>query len=347
MSDIFIDLEFIDRISPSLKMFKKSSNNTFNFRCPYCGDSEISETKARGYFYEKSGKMLFRCHNCGHGTTLSKFMKEHNEADYKDYIIRKFNRVPKTRKDFMKANRKKKPLNTIPLQNTELEEYLSKKLSEHPLPENHTLIEYLKSRMIPSDRWTEIIYVEDINKLTKFIPKYADNEYKNLSPWLVFIFKDKYGIVTFLQARAIGNDVGKRFRFLTLEVIKDAQKVYNLDKVDDTKPKQIVEGIFDSMFLENSIAMAGADIDTNLINRKSDVIIFDNESNQQIHARMQNMIELGYKIVIWEDIPFQFNDINDMVIEYGVSYVRKYIEEHTFSGMKAKFKFLEYKKRKF
>ena len=38
-------------------------------------------------------------------------------------------------------------------------------------------------------------------------------------------------------------------------------KIYGFDEIDHEKPIYIVEGPFDSTFLENSIAMVGSDID--------------------------------------------------------------------------------------
>ena len=67
----YIDLKFINEISGRLGQFKKKGDNLFNFRCPHCGDSKKSSTKARGFVYRKKSDMFFKCHNCGMGQTLS------------------------------------------------------------------------------------------------------------------------------------------------------------------------------------------------------------------------------------------------------------------------------------
>jgi hypothetical protein len=57
-------------------------------------------------------------------------------------------------------------------------------------------------------------------------------------------------------------------------------KIYGLDKVDWNKTVYIVEGPFDSMFIENSIAMVGADVDKSffITNFETNfVMIYDNE----------------------------------------------------------------------
>ena len=47
----YIDLKFINDVSGRLEQFKKKTDYLFNFRCPHCGDSKKSKTKARAYLY--------------------------------------------------------------------------------------------------------------------------------------------------------------------------------------------------------------------------------------------------------------------------------------------------------
>ena len=47
----YIDLKYINEISARLSQFKKKGDYLFNFRCPHCGDSKKSKTKARAYFF--------------------------------------------------------------------------------------------------------------------------------------------------------------------------------------------------------------------------------------------------------------------------------------------------------
>ena len=64
-------------------------------------------------------------------------------------------------------------------------------------------------------------------------------------------------------------------------------KVYGLDRVDFNKTVYITEGPFDSLFIDNAIAMAGADIDWTLLKDREAVFVFDNEQrNPEIIKRM-------------------------------------------------------------
>ena len=58
-------------------------------------------------------------------------------------------------------------------------------------------------------------------------------------------------------------------------------KVYGLNRVDLNKTVYITEGPFDSMFIDNAIAMAGADVDWDLIKGKDAVFVYDNENETQ------------------------------------------------------------------
>ena len=86
----YIDLKFIMMLSPRLDKFKKLRDNLFNFRCPYCGDSQKSQNKARGYFYRKKNDFFYRCHNCGKGTTFGKVLEYIDTLIYKEYVMERY-----------------------------------------------------------------------------------------------------------------------------------------------------------------------------------------------------------------------------------------------------------------
>ena len=71
----YIDIKFINLLSTRLPKFKRKSEYLFNFKCPHCGDSQKSLTKARGFVYKKKNDMFFKCHNCGMGQSLGNLIK--------------------------------------------------------------------------------------------------------------------------------------------------------------------------------------------------------------------------------------------------------------------------------
>jgi len=58
----------------------------YRFRCPYCGDSQKSQAKARGHVVEKWGKRFFKCHNCGLSKTFDQFLKDMDAGLYAEYV---------------------------------------------------------------------------------------------------------------------------------------------------------------------------------------------------------------------------------------------------------------------
>ena len=86
----YIDIKFLNLLSSRLPKFKRKSENLFNFRCPHCGDSQKSQTKARGFVYRKKNDMFFKCHNCGVGQSLGNFIKFMDPLLHKEYVFERF-----------------------------------------------------------------------------------------------------------------------------------------------------------------------------------------------------------------------------------------------------------------
>ena len=101
----------------------------------------------------------------------------------------------------------------------------------------------------------------------------------------------------------------------------------------------MVEGPIDSLFINNCIAMAGADGNASgLRNVQNAVFIFDNEPrNKQIVERMEKCIESGYKVFIWPESIVD-KDINDVVLSTNMNsaQLKTMIDSNTHSGLSAK-----------
>ena len=115
-----------------------------------------------------------------------------------------------------------------------------------------------------------------------------------------------------------------------------------MDKVDRDKTIFVVEGPLDSLFLDNCIAVAGADFGK----IKGDLtIIYDNEPrNKEVNKQIQKTINAGHKIVIWPD-HLNHKDINDMIIAgYSKEQIQEIITDNTFVGAAAQLRFAEWRK---
>jgi hypothetical protein len=122
----------------------------------------------------------------------------------------------------------------------------------------------------------------------------------------------------------------------------DAPKIYGLNQVDSSEPIYIVEGPFDSTFIQNSIAMCGSDIDIRSFGWCDYIYVYDNEPrNREIVNRISKTINRGDKVIIWP-LFIEQKDINDMVL--AGHNVMDMLKSSTYSGLEAKIKFNNWKK---
>jgi hypothetical protein len=131
-------------------------------------------------------------------------------------------------------------------------------------------------------------------------------------------------------------------KYITVMLDEDAPKIYGLDQVDSSKPIYIVEGPFDSTFIQNAVAMCGSDVNIGSFGWSNYIYVFDNEPrNREIVNRISKTIDRGDKVVIWST-SIEQKDINDMVLA-GLN-VQSVVESNTYSGLEAKIKFNNWKK---
>ena len=123
---------------------------------------------------------------------------------------------------------------------------------------------------------------------------------------------------------------------------EEAPKIYGLDTIDKRLPIYVVEGPFDSTFIDNSVALCGSDGDLGYLKGSDLVLVYDNEPrNREIVSRIGRCIERNQKVVIWPSNIIE-KDINDMVL--AGHDVMSMIKLNTYSGLEAKVKFNTWKK---
>ena len=123
---------------------------------------------------------------------------------------------------------------------------------------------------------------------------------------------------------------------------ENQSKVYGLHRINPHEKVYIVEGPFDSLFLENSVGMAGSDIDPRSYNWSDYIWVYDNEPrNREIVNRISKSIDRGDKVVIWPH-NLQQKDINDMFL--SGHNVKSMVESNIYQGIEAKIKLNSWKK---
>ena len=329
--DSYIDIKYLSIISPQLQLFKKKQDFLWNFRCPYCGDSQKSRTKARGFVYRKKNDLFFKCHNCGIGTTLGKLIEHIDSKTHKDYIMERYTKGVSAQYASEPEFKFNEPV-------FRTKGVLKNLKSISDLSTDHPARKIVERRKIPAEFMSELYLCESFYKFTNnLIP----NKFPSLDgdhPRLLIPFRDEEGELFAYQGRAFGNEQPK---YLTIK-LEEKDKIFGLDRINKIKNVYVVEGPLDSLFVDNCIAVAGAAVPSMDCDY---TIIFDNEPrNKELLKQIEKEIEKGSKVVLWPD-HINHKDINDMIIAgYSKEQVQETIRNNTFSGAEAKLRFAEWRK---
>ena len=334
---IIIDTKYLSLLSPRLDRFKKVRDYLWNFRCPQCGDSHKSKSKARGYVYRKKTDLFFKCHNCGVGQSVGNLIKDLDPYLHKQYIMERY-RAGETGKRKSKA----------PEFKFETPKFKPKKTtidlpSIKSLPKEHYARVYCEGREIPQQFMDKIFYAEDFKNWALSV---CQVDYSNLmgkEPRLVIPFFDKDNQLIGAQGRALQES---KVRYVTVKVHEDAPKVFGLERWNSDQHTYLVEGPIDSLFLPNCLAMAGADMsDLSILDNTKTTLIFDNEPrNFQIVRSMIKSLQDGWNVVIWPN-SITCKDINDMVLtSIRDARLVEIINTNTYSGQRGEWEVHSWKK---
>jgi hypothetical protein len=328
-----IDSKYIGLVSSRLQKFKKVKADLYNFRCPICGDSQKNKNKTRGYIYPVKNNTNFKCHNCGASLSFNNFLKQIDPTLHKQYTLEKF-KEGHTGKNFVVEEPKfnfHKPDFFTKRENLKN----VKKLDLPKASEVTVAREYLEKRKLDPEKF---YFADKFKEWTNTQKVTFETISRDESRIIIPMYDSESNLMGF-QGRALGPNTVK---YITIMLFDDALKIYGLDQVDSSKPIYIVEGPFDSTFVENAVAMCGSDINVNSFGWSDYIYVFDNEPrNREIVNRISNTINRGNKVIIWPTSIDQ-KDINDMVLA-GLN-VMDVLKSNTYSGLEAKIKFNNWKK---
>lgn len=321
-----VDNRFINLLSNRLERFKKIKYDLYNCRCIICGDSQKNKSKARGYFYAKGNNTNYKCHNCGINISLNNFLKQVDPALHQDYILEKFKKKL-TGKNFVVEAPKFTSTKIIVRDKLNLSRASQHKKSK----------DYLESRKINPKKF---YYAKEFKKWVNTIkPTFDEKALYYEEERIVIPFYINRKLIGF-QGRTFGDS---KIKYITIMLNEESPKVYNYDNIDNTKPVFILEGPFDSYFVENSIAMCGADVSLEKLNIQNPIYIYDNEPrNKEILHRMEKTIDNGLPIVIWPKT-IKEKDVNLMVL--SDLNVNEIINQNIYTGLLATLNFNEWKKK--
>jgi len=319
-----VDSKYIGLVSSRLQKFKKVKPDLYNFRCPICGDSQKHKNKARGYIYVVKNNTNYKCHNCGASLSLNNFLKTIDTTLHKQYTLEKF-KEGHTGKGFVVEEPEfafKKPV-------------FRKKLDLPKATENFYAKEYLEERKLNPEKF---YFTDKFKEWTNTKKQTFDSTYRD-EPRIIIPMYDRDKNLIGFQGRSLTHNSVK---YITVMLNDDSPKLYGLESIDEEKPIYIVEGPFDSTFVENAVAMCGSDVDIRTLGWGDHIWVLDNEPrNREIVNRIAKLIDRGEKVVIWGNTVNE-KDINDMVL--SGHNVQEMIESNIYSGLEAKLKFNLWKK---
>ena len=255
----FIDDKYINLVSSRLQKFKKVKANLYNFRCCLCGDSQKNKTKARGYIYSVKNNTNFKCHNCGASLSFNNFLKELDSTLHKQYTLEKF-KEGHTGKNFVVEAPKlefKKPVFKKSLD--------LPKASEVPVAK-----EYLEKRKLNPEKF---YFAHKFKEWTSTQKQTFDTIGRDESRIIIPMYDKDNNLIGFQGRSLVPNSV----KYITVMLDEEAPKIYGLNEVNDQLPIYVVEGPFDSTFVNNSVALCGSDGDVRCLKGSSIVLVYDNE----------------------------------------------------------------------
>lgn len=338
-----IDSKYVRLLSFRLRNFKQKNDYLWNFSCPLCGDSQKNKTKARGYVFQKGTSLFYRCHNCGVSTNVGNLIKQVDGSLYKEYVLERY-----TSGESNNSYVANTILNITPPRFDKIEK---QKFFEHGewlsnLPSGHFCLDYAEKRKIPTQFFDKLLFTQNYKQFCDaLIPNHGNKIIDDAR--LVIPFYDEYNDIIAVSGRALVTS-DKTLRYVTIRTKESNNKlVYGLERIDLSKTVYLVEGPLDSLFMDNCLASADANLALTIknISAGKKVLIFDNEPrNKEIVKMMQNAIKSDHFIVIWPDT-IKGKDINEMILSgYTEPEIQSIISSNTFKGLEAQAKFTFWKK---
>jgi hypothetical protein len=344
----WIDYKYINLLSSRLELFRKRSENLYNFRCPICGDSKKNRFKTRGFIFQKDSGFVFHCHNCGDTKRFGDFLNFVDTTLYNDYRhelymekhaggrLRKTHRTIFDFKDDFHKN--------VKAFNSEVFKGLTP-VSE--LRRDHFCLAYVRKRKIPEKVYPELYFAPKfmtfINSVVqdKFDAKLLEDDH----PRLVVPFLGRDGKVAGITGRDLTGVQKAKYSAIVFD--ENVPYIYGYNKVDLNKDVMVFEGPIDAMFIENSIGLGSAHFDgiDKYIDKDRLIIVLDNEPrNADIVRRVRNAITKNFRVALYPDYITQ-KDINEMVLAgYAAESLKDVLLQNTFRGLEAELRFNGWKR---
>ena len=326
---VYIDRKYLLLIASNLDRFSKKKDDLFNFRCPFCGDSEKNKLRARGYIYRKGNDYFYSCHNCGSSHNFYNFLKFVEPSKLNEYRM----------ETFVDKNGTKTKIVPDTFEATTKDINLPKISS---LSDEHFAKKYILERKIPTEFIKNLYFANDFKQFVKTMTEDVYDLYEN-DPRIVIPFYNSKKNLIYFQGRSLMNS---KIKYITIQTSKNYPKIFGLDRVNLNKKVYVLEGPIDSMFLDNAIATADSDLTkSDVLKINNSVLIFDNEPrNREIVMKIEKAIKTNHTVCLFPDTIKQ-KDINEQIL-FGRTkgQIKELVDKYSFSGLRANLEFMKWRK---
>lgn len=334
----YIDERYIKMMGMYVERFTDIGNDSYNCRCPLCGDSRKSKTKARGFFYKsENGNWRYKCHNCAENISFYEFIERVAPTLFQEYKFEVFS----DKKEYSKRFRVKNKKDDTPKQaiTSEVKKFDLNVFHKVDMNESNEFTAYLRGRKIPTDMAERLYYTDDLEPIVHKLDGYKDKDVY-IKRGIIIPYFDTKGNFEAFQIRNI--DKKSEVRYLTYDV-NPSDHIFNLADISPNQRVYVFEGAFDSMFCKNAVCASGSSI-FNKLNTIKEInpdiaVVFDNDfkTNTVIYDLLMKVIKSGYKVVIFDDRMRGYKDINDYAkaTNKTIDEITVYLESCTFEGLTA------------
>jgi len=312
---------FLDNVEQATQ----TSDHVCCGRCPVCGDSKKSSKKKRLYLLLDPGGGVAKiyCHNCFYSSIAPKFFKTYFPSAW---------RLSLSSLQTMREDRP--PPVSIYAEDDDDEvswkpqrdaffskccfKLLSKQESREKSRLQHIAVRLCKRRRIP-DRFVNEFHV-------CFTGMYRNR--------LIIPFFNKEEEVYFFQARDLTNSTS--LRYLSKDFAQyDVPAIYRRWSVDPSKHVIVCEGLIDSMYFSNAVALCRASAGGRVLQILGDsfserTFVFDNDPTGK--QKTKELLLRDERCFIW---PPEFADYKDIgeLIEHGIGVDESLIIRNSYRGV--------------
>lgn len=309
-------------------------------RCPVCGDSDKFKQKRRLYLLKDEKGWGMYCHNCAFSSTFLRFVKDFYPLKYPHITTECMNDF------FYEAPKRKKKEENLDELNDLLGNIMGG-IGKKKKPAFFPAEQYIKESCFPLtedcgdsslqrevDRLRQVLFDRRLSK--ELVDKMFYAYDGNWKQRVLIPFFDEDNRIYYFQGMGT-QDWQKKFKYLNFkhESIVDKPR-YNEKLVDTDKLVYIVEGLFDSTFVDNGIATTGAGISTKQIRilkkqYPNRVWIMDNdETGLSVTKRL---FAAGETCVLFKKKWKKIKDMNDLALYLGLDNLTKIMEDMTYNNI--------------